>query len=229
MPDHRPRTTPVLLAALVLVLGANVAAYAANGRPLLLGQDNSETRPATVKNTGTGPALDLVTKPGAPPLAVSSKKVVKRLNADAVDGLDAADLATVVHRYVLPHTEPTNSIALSFRGLPAGQWLATYSVVTQGSTSRPICFFRTGSSSPAQALTWGVESGGGYHSLAATAVVDTSSDTVKLYCAGTAHTIYSKSFDTQSTVAFTPLNGVRDGSAEPTNLRSAPRTAPGTR
>jgi hypothetical protein len=87
------RTFTVVLAALVLVGGANLAAYAANGSPLLLGKTNNESVPATVHNTGPGPALELQTRAAAPPLAVSSKKKVAKLNADRLDGKDSTAFA----------------------------------------------------------------------------------------------------------------------------------------
>ena len=86
MSHVRGRVLPVALAAVVLVGGANLAAYAANGHPLLLGGSNSETKTASVTNTGSGAALSLHTSKSSPPLAVNSSKVVKHLNADTVDG-----------------------------------------------------------------------------------------------------------------------------------------------
>lgn len=65
MMKSRGRTMPVLLAAVVLVGGLNVAAYAANGKPLLLGQTNEATKTTTVKTTGIGPALSLSARPAA--------------------------------------------------------------------------------------------------------------------------------------------------------------------
>ena len=45
MPYLRGRVLPVTLAAVVLVGGANLAAYAANGHPLLLGGRTARPRP----------------------------------------------------------------------------------------------------------------------------------------------------------------------------------------
>ena len=38
----------------MLIGGANLAAYAANGKPLLLGKSNVATKKTTVKNKGPG-------------------------------------------------------------------------------------------------------------------------------------------------------------------------------
>ena len=75
--------------AAIVVGGLNVASYAANGHPLVLGGSNSESRTATPHNSGKGPALSVKTSKKAPPFSVNSHKVVKNLNAGAVDGLDA--------------------------------------------------------------------------------------------------------------------------------------------
>jgi hypothetical protein len=43
-----------------------------------------------VRNQGVGPALQLITRPGRPPLSVNSKARVANLNADMVDGKHAS-------------------------------------------------------------------------------------------------------------------------------------------
>src|SRR5262249_57941840 len=91
----RGRTVPVLLGVAALVGAANLGAYAADGHPLLLGQENHAAATTTVAS-GRAPALTLKTSAKTPPLSVSSHKVVKNLNADRVDGRDAADLTTSV-------------------------------------------------------------------------------------------------------------------------------------
>jgi hypothetical protein len=105
----RGKVMPALLAAVLLVFGANLAAYAANGKPLLLGKTNKATKPTKVKNTQGGPALTLKTKPSSPPLAVSSGKKVAKLNADRLDGLDAAALQTTSRVYNLAPFDPPGS------------------------------------------------------------------------------------------------------------------------
>ena len=102
MTQPRGRVLPVLLAALVLLAGANLAAYAATEGPLLLGRANTASKATALKVTGAGPALSLRSRPGSPPLAVSSTKKVARLNADRLDGLEGAALQTKAYRYRLP-------------------------------------------------------------------------------------------------------------------------------
>ena len=50
------RIAPVLLAIVVLIGAANLGAYAATGKPLLLGKTNKASKTTTVKSA-RGPAL----------------------------------------------------------------------------------------------------------------------------------------------------------------------------
>ena len=121
------RVTPVVLGAAVIVGALNFAAYAANGHPLLLGGSNGESRTASVTNTGTGPALTLKTSPKAPPLTVTSSKLVKHLNADTVDGLSASSLGVTVMKFVLTNGDS----GFVFNGVAAGAYLMTVDYATQ--------------------------------------------------------------------------------------------------
>ena len=111
------RTAGVLLGTLVLVGGANVAVYAANGSPFIVGQTNRETKATVLKNTGAGPALNLQAK-GAP-LAVSNSKKVRKLNADKVDGKNAGQLTTKTYVYQTGTISSGTSAYVTFPGLPA--------------------------------------------------------------------------------------------------------------
>ena len=96
------RVAPVVIGAALVVGCLNVAAYATNGHPLLLGQRNGESKTALVSNLGKGPALSLKSGKKSPALAVSNSTLVKSLNADKVDGLDGKSLQNNVVRYVVP-------------------------------------------------------------------------------------------------------------------------------
>ena len=142
MPHVRGRVLPVALAAVVLVGGANLAAYAANGHPLLLGAHNTESKTATVTNTAKGAALSLSTSKQSPPLQVNSTKVVKHLNADAVDGQSAKDLATNVITYNIPGGTSV-PFSRTLNGLPKGSYLASL-VVAMNSATPARCFLTDG-------------------------------------------------------------------------------------
>jgi hypothetical protein len=129
------RVLPVLAGAAVVVVGLNVASYAANGHPLTLGAKNTESRTTTVTNTGKGAALSLQSEKKSPSLAVSSSALVTHLNADQVDGKHAADLQTRATTWTIP---AGTSVSFTLDGLKAGTYLATFSVLL-GDTNTSQC------------------------------------------------------------------------------------------
>jgi hypothetical protein len=92
-------TVTTLAAAAVLVGGANLASYAANGHPLLLGHANRAVGTTTLKNAGRGPALSLNSSKHSAPFKVNSKKMVKHLNANMVHGRTAGQLEPKTLRF----------------------------------------------------------------------------------------------------------------------------------
>jgi hypothetical protein len=215
---------PVLVAAGVLIGGANIAAYAANGQPLLLGHSNSESKTALVHNSGSGPALSLKSKAKSPSLAVSSGKLIKHLNADKIDGLDGSQVKNAAYRYAVPATGPLTSEGVwNFPALPKGQWLASYSLIVFGANTQ--CFFRQGNPTTAEAfaLTGSNTTSG----LNASAVVDTTGThgPVQLHCQGGSYSLYSSAGDAESTVTFTNVGSVtRHTIAPAAPARNAPHT-----
>jgi hypothetical protein len=141
----RGRVLPVVAAAAVLVGGANLAAYAANGHPILLGGGNHAVGTTTVDNDGRGPAVMLRTRPGAPPLAVSSHHRVARLNADRIDGFHGTALRTRSWTYPVGGDNDEGLIVKAFPDLPPGYYLASYDVVAKlFSNGFPFtCWFTT--------------------------------------------------------------------------------------
>jgi hypothetical protein len=207
------RTIPVLIAALVLVGGVNLAAYAANGKPLLLGGSNSETKPAAVKNSGSGPALSLTSKSSSPSLAVSSSKVVTHLNADMVDGLHSSQLQAKDYRYVLPGVGPfSSSTDVSFPGLPQGLYLMNNAIVLSHGAS-VSCWFHGATAHPAFALN--IMPGSALDAVSSSAVLDSrgSKGPIVMTCQGTSFSFYSTASDTESVVNFVSLGSVTDKSA----------------
>ena len=212
------RVIALLLAAVVLVGGANLAAYAANGRPLLLGKTNVETKKSTVKNKGSGPALHLKTKPGQPPLAVNRTKKVNKLNADLVDGANAADLETRGHRYELASTAAAPSHQIGFSGLPAGIYLMTYSIISRNGGE--VYCLTTASN---QALSYSSSIGTTYDMNVASAIIDTTGGAETITCSGgPTLEIYSNALDAVSEVDFVRLDQAVAGTTTVTRQR-APR------
>ncbi len=218
------RILPVLLAALVLIGGANLAAYAANGKPLLLGKTSVETKKSTVKNTGKGPALHLKTRPGEPPLKVNRTKKVNKLNADLIDGANASDLESLGYRYELASTAAAPSHEISFPGLPPGVYLMTYTITSVNGGS-PYCF----TEGSRQALSYASDIGASYDTNVASALVDTTSGPDTLLCVGSAGlSLYSSPGDALSEVSFVRLDHVTAGTptaTRPTSPRGGPATS----
>jgi hypothetical protein len=137
-PD-RPRTVAIgrlalaVTIALLAPLGADTVAFAATGHSLVAGKLNSSSTPTVVKNTGKGPALVLRSKGRSPSLGVSSERLVKRLNADRLDGQHAEDLAPVTHRLTIMSPGEKLTAARFFRvRLPAGDYLITLNGLISG-------------------------------------------------------------------------------------------------
>ena len=118
----------VVLSALLVVGGLELTSYAANGHPLLLGRANSETATATVTNNGSGPALSLKSGKKSPPLAVSNGKLVKRLNADSVDGASAKSLRTNARVFSIPGG---STHAYVLKGVKPGLYLASFDIALE--------------------------------------------------------------------------------------------------
>lgn len=130
MSQSRKSAVSVLLAAGLLLAGANIGAYAANGHPLLLGAHNVERKTAGVHNLGPGPALSLRSRAHTPSLAVSTRQKVPRLNADRVDGLEGGGLRTRSWTYRIGGDNDMGpTVVKSFPGLPVGYYLASYDVI----------------------------------------------------------------------------------------------------
>lgn len=142
-PLQRVRTAlAVVGAAALLVAGADAVSYAATGDSLLLGKANKTTRTTTVQNTGSGPALTLRTRKNAPPLAVSSTKLVKKLNADSLDGLSAEAVAPLVSRGTIMAPGQTFAAAgLRSFTMPAGTYRVTLfgAITTETATDTWLC------------------------------------------------------------------------------------------
>lgn len=142
------RITAVVAGAVVLVGGANIAAYAANGEPLRLGRLGKSTATTIISNSGPGAALTLRTRSGTPPLAVASTAKVANLNADRVDGLEAASLQNTAYTYPLTGSAGMlgGGLSLTMEDLPAGRYLVSYAVnVTASGATTFDCWVRTGS------------------------------------------------------------------------------------
>jgi hypothetical protein len=124
-------------AAALLVVGADYATFSATGDSLILGRANSADRTTTLTTKGSGPALSLQSRRAAPSLRVSSQAKVARLNADQLDGRDAAALATraVTYRAGQRGDVVTGGFGAWELGTAPGRYLATFKAVATPTTS----------------------------------------------------------------------------------------------
>jgi hypothetical protein len=128
-----------LAVGIVLLAALDWAAAAATGQSLVLGKWNQADQTTTIKNVGSGPALDIRAK--GPAFAVHNANRIKNLNADKLDGKDAADLAASTQTvYVYGATSRVGGFTQNLPAQPAGSYLVAYSaqfVGAAGSTASP--------------------------------------------------------------------------------------------
>lgn len=137
----------VVTAAAALATGLALSANASGGSWIQLGGHNDSSKTTTLDRHGRGPALELETRPGSPPMGVTSRQRVARLNADRVDGMHAQQLRTRGYIYRIGGDGDAGPwVIASFPGLPAGYYLATYRVVATFDGPPPHllgCWFTT--------------------------------------------------------------------------------------
>lgn len=209
----RGRAIPVLLAALILVGGANVAAYAATGGSFLLGKSNTASRVTLLSRTRTGPVLSLHAKSsGSAPLTTNARGRVANLNADELDGLDSTSLQNRPYVFGFPAANDVTDVAFTFAAVPPGRYLVTYalSVTNSGIGHTDECWFAPKDGVGAQLLGNGATFLGSFETINAAGYVDTRSYP-KFRCTVDAGTF---SLDTGvSQITFTRLDGANPGTA----------------
>jgi hypothetical protein len=218
----RKRIISVVLAALLLTVGVDMASYAAGGKSLLLGHKNTAKKTTKLKNSGNGPALALKNKAAFPPLSVSSSTKVTKLNADLLDGIDSAALKSVGYRYSLPATSGLSSFSIRLPGLPPGIYDAKFAVIAQlGAIGDHVsCFFRVGGGGDAQALAYG-GTFANYSSSTGGTILDVRSTAPILECFGdSAMTVDPPGG--KSSISFTRLDSVNSGASIPARKSTLP-------
>jgi len=129
----------VIMAALVLVTGFDLATYAATGDSLIVGKLNKSGATTTLTNTGRGPVLSLDGGKLYPPLKVNSKKKVANLNADSVDGMSATQLEPGIYKIVIAPKGPVPTSTVFHQvALPGGVYQATLSGIADNPTDSSV-------------------------------------------------------------------------------------------
>lgn len=144
-------TAAIGITALTIV-SMDTYTYAGTGDSLLLGKLNKANKTTHVTSTGDGPALSLHAKGNRPALAVDSNAKIVKLNADRLDGKDAASLQNTVRVYTATSgtSDEYGAISLLLPDIPKGRYLASYSVHMEGPSGTPAnpviascAFYRT--------------------------------------------------------------------------------------
>ncbi len=211
MPSIRGRVLPVLLAATVVVGGANLAAYAANGRPVLLGNTNIASKTTTIKNS-KGTALKIKSKSGTAPLKVSNTTKVTKLNADLVDGFEGSALQNKSYTYNLTGTSAAATlIRWALPGLPAGKYLVQFNVNATMSAAATFfgCVLDSGTPFVNSKLAQlGATSGSNTYFVSGGGYLDTTTLTYTLTCQSSAGTITVPGALSPASVTFTRTDDV---------------------
>ena len=208
----KSKVLPVVVGAAVIVGGANLTAYAANGHAFLLGSHNHASKTTSLAKSGKGPALSLHTSKKSPPFAVNSSKKVKHLNAATVGGLDGKVLAHA-YRYVIP---PSTALPLDLRlnNLPKGRYAVSLNIATSG-TGTPYTPFCGVSDSVTEfaVFSYGVSSGTVAINTGNGIATVTKSGDAHVQCDGTGGTDTYNTGGSKNVVILTPLAKVTDGTA----------------
>jgi hypothetical protein len=194
MPNFRARLVPVMVCTALMLGAASVGAVAATGGPLLLGKSNVAGTTTKLKTTGNGPALKLKSKAGVAPFAVSNKTKIKKLNADLLDGFDGTALQTKAYRYTLNGTSTGPIMRFALPGLPAGRYIANFSISASvpGGTSFFGCILDSGAPfANGQLAALGATGGGDTWFVNGGGLLDTTSAAYTLTCqsSGAVYTI----------------------------------------
>ena len=129
----------VLSAAALVAAGAGSLSYAGSGHSSPRAGDTT-----VIKNTGKGPALSLISKKKFPALAVSNSKLVKKLNADALDGRHAEQLSPTIMRATVgtPNQPITGNQYFTSTAIPAGTYVASmHGLMSPDSGANYQCLF----------------------------------------------------------------------------------------
>lgn len=179
------RLRPYALGAVIAAFGflsVNGVAVATTGHALILGHSNSASAATGLKRTTAGPALQLTSKGSSPAFSVSNKTKIARLNADSVDGASASTLKNTLYRYTPPSVADSTNATMSFPNLPAGRYLASYSLAETTSASGVTVDCGFFQNSLGYELADRASTFSDLAIVAASGVIDTRSETVTFQC-----------------------------------------------
>lgn len=219
------------------VVGLDTYTYAGTGDSLLLGKLNKANKTTHVTSTGNGPALSLHAKGDRPALAVDSRAKIGKLNADRIDGKDAAALQNNVRVYTVSSGTATDGeMTFDLPNFPNGRYQVTYSVHMQGtsgsatSPSYGYCAFHRESVGPPVSGHTSASSVGPYIGLSASDVITNNvGDDWELSCYAHRDGLgdVNWSINTNLPVRMTLTRVDKRIGGNPTISRNAPNALPG--
>ena len=203
----------MLIAVGVLVGVANLGAYAATGKPLILGKKNFAPQTTTLGSRADGATLRLLNDGEGAPLAVQrDSRKVRFLNVDMLDGASASELKTKGYLVRLGPTTETTRVAYNLPdSLGYSGVFASYSVLVETTGDSVFCAWE----GPQFGRGNGVLSADGRFTVTGTAIVNGDVDP-RFYCEtqpGETITIVAG-----SSISALELHDGRDVTVEPLDL-----------
>jgi hypothetical protein len=210
------RVLPVVVGATVLITGANIASYAADGHPFHLGGRNHESHTTTLVNSGNGPAFRFETAGDSAPFAVSSETKVAHLNAARVGGLRPNELSRS-YRYVLPgNTTLPNGFQAT--DLPPGRYDVSFNLAIGDDTDEPtpaFCFVPDSRHEFAVVAQGSGDLGGGQVLNASGSVTVDKTGEAGLICESSGTLDKPAGSEFRNLLTFTRVQAVRRGTVGP--------------
>jgi hypothetical protein len=213
---HRLRApSPALVISLIaLFVALGGTSYAAIHLP-----KNSVGAKQLKKNAVTAPKIKngAVTKAkiNTSGLTVpNATNAVNATNATNLGGKTAAALETTAHQYTLPAESGVSTFEISFPGLPAGLYYASYDLTSLMSTAgqEALCFFTDGTN--IFLLDYGAQSVfSSFVSTAGSGIVDTRTHAIDLQCNTSGGTFTVSSTDPTPVVSFVNVDTLSSGAA----------------
>jgi hypothetical protein len=204
------RVLPVVIGAAVLVGGANLASYAADGHAFRLGAKNHEDHATTVTNDGSGPAFRFATGDGVAPFTVTSGAKVAHLNATRVDGLKAGELSSS-YRYVLP-ADTTLPNGFQATDLPPGHYNVQFNLAIEDTdpSGPAFCFVADSRHEFAAVATGGDDGDGQIVNGSGSVSVDATGE-AGLVCESDGDLVNPSPGQFRNTLTFTRVQSVHAG------------------
>lgn len=133
-------------------------------------------------------------------------------NATLLDGKAASTYLTSSYSYVLPTAAATTFKTWSFPGLPAGTYVANYSVLVSGGANMNCGLFNSTTSTQYEGFGYGVTQGA-YTTVSSSAPLVVGAASPRLQCSGASFSIYPSTSGFSSRVTFTRVDSLGGGTA----------------